>query len=207
MEEYFNISILIGSAVGSGGIASVLTNYLLKKKELVNNEYISLIGVLREQNNDLSTKQKENDERIKNAEEKTAQLKNQLSEFKMLYMTYESLHLDLPLPQWVKSKDGRMVMVNRQYEKVFLIPVNKTALDYAGKTDIEFWGEEIGKHYSHNDNKVIDLEQPVYTLEPTLNSKGDTIYWHIYKFPLYIGGKISAVGGLAYSPDDENPPS
>jgi PAS domain-containing protein len=112
-------------------------------------------------------------------------------------MLLESVHNDLPLPQWIKDKHGRMLALNKSYVNVFLAALGKDADDYIGKTDEDVWGKDIGSKYMLHDEWVMEKKQPIY-LEEVVKTTDGNVLWQIFKYPRFEDGVVVGVGGLAY---------
>ena len=128
----------------------------------------------------------------------------QASKIRNLQLTIKSISiqgLQLPIPMWMKDELGTMISLNDDYEKSFLLPLGKSREDYIGKTDVEFWGKEIGEIYSSNDQVVIQSKKPMVTVEPINTVKGiDKVY--AIKYPYLISEQyVVGLGGIAISED------
>jgi len=128
----------------------------------------------------------------------------QASKIRNLQLTIKSISiqgLQLPIPMWMKDELGTMISLNDDYEKSFLLPLGKSREDYIGKTDVEFWGKEIGEIYSSNDQAVIQSKKPMVTVEPINTVKGiDKVY--AIKYPYLISEQyVVGLGGIAISED------
>jgi len=128
----------------------------------------------------------------------------QASKIRNLQLTIKSISiqgLQLPIPMWMKDELGTMISLNDDYEKSFLLPLGKSREDYIGKTDIEFWGKEIGEIYSRNDQVVIQSKKPMVTVEPINTAVGiDKVY--VIKYPYLISEQyVVGLGGIAISED------
>lgn len=194
---------LVSSLLG-GGLATAITTYVLKSRELKSNDFTKLIELLQVDNKRLSVQaerlQKDEDEnrkRINELEKEVHSLRNKL-------MIMESLHLDLPLPQWVKSKDGIMLSFNNLYTQEFITPNGKREEQYIGHSDVDFWGEKIGNEYWENDREVIRLKRPIHVVETVQTLTGSKL-WEVYKYPIYSNRTIIGVGGIAYRPTAKKP--
>jgi PAS domain-containing protein len=109
----------------------------------------------------------------------------------------------MPFPAWLKIVDPegapRMAYVNRAYEEIYGIP----ALSYIGKTDVEVWGDEIGKRFVANDFEVILSNRPLIKGERVQLSDGSYAIHLISKFPVRLadGTEVEGVGGISIPVD------
>ncbi|MES2474855.1 MAG: PAS domain-containing protein [Verrucomicrobiota bacterium] len=99
-----------------------------------------------------------------------------------------------PSPMYVKSLDGRYLMINRRYEEMFGV----TAEEVIGKTDIEVHGDaDSVRRLQKNDRLVIERGQPVQVDEILTFPEGDRTFVSV-KFPMRdLDGEIHAVGGMS----------
>lgn len=94
---------------------------------------------------------------------------------------------------YLKDRDGRYLLVNRQYEKLFHL----TAEQIAGKTDHDIFPKELADAYRANDLKTFEAGLPLEFEEEVRQDDG----LHFYssnKFPLHdSAGALYAVCGIS----------
>lgn len=94
---------------------------------------------------------------------------------------------------FIKDTEGRYLMVNSRYEKLF--HVNKNEI--TGKTDHDVFPKEIADVFRVNDKKVLKANKPLELEESFIQDDGMHTYISI-KFPLYdSSGKPYALCGIA----------
>lgn len=94
---------------------------------------------------------------------------------------------------FVKGVDGRYLLVNKQFERLF----SRLEVDIIGKTDFEFFPEDFARDFVAIDRKVISTGQVIRCEEVAPHDDGTHIYISV-KFPVYdTSGNITAVGGIA----------
>ena len=158
--ETKSILITVFSSVFGGGLAAYLT-YKLGNRKQQEAEFVSVVKEYKElvmgYKNDVDNLRQE----VKNLslgmhekEKEITQLRNQL-------MIFESSHSDVPIPIWLKDTSGKMLFVNPEYERALLQPINKSAKDYIGNTDVKVWGEKVSKQFREHDKKVMMLKKPI----------------------------------------------
>ena len=115
---------------------------------------------------------------------------NQLRELVLNMVLYH------PQPFWVKSEDGKMVLVNEAYEKAY----KKYLEDYAGNYDKELWGEQIAKEFGENDAVVRRTKSPILVVEKL----GEELNEHllVIKYPITDSSGQEHVAGEAISVQD-----
>ena len=75
---------------------------------------------------------------------------------------HEAMLESLPHKVFCKDLDGRFVMVNAEFAKLFGL---KPA-DFVGKTDFDFVSHEMATKYRADDQRVVRSRTPVTLIEP-----------------------------------------
>ena len=102
------------------------------------------------------------------------------------------------IPCWKKDVDGRLTYISPGYERTFLQGFGKSIEDYLGKTDVEFWGEEIGSIYRKNDLKAFYEHELWIGVVPCDIHPGLTVDFNIIKWKEYTAqGVYFGIAGLA----------
>lgn len=201
MSEY--IPVLV-SVVGGGGLGVFLTWLINNRKDkraglqTVIDNFNEDNKRLREEMRELRTAlEKERDERAA----KELQLRQEVSNLRSKLLIMESAHLDLPVPQWLKDKDGTMLALNAAYEQIFLDRINKTASDYIGSKDSAVWPEATAESFTRNDRIVMRTRKPYQTQE-SIDFGTHIEVWEILKYPRYSGSTLIGIGGIAFKKID-----
>jgi len=93
---------------------------------------------------------------------------------------------------YIKSADGRYLLINRHFEETFGIRRD----DPAVKTNYDIVSPETAAVYTANDRRVIEAGIPIHFEEP--KSAGDSGTWLSLKFPLFDeDGRPYAVAGIS----------
>lgn len=88
-----------------------------------------------------------------------------------------------PLPMWIKDHNGRMIWVNKQYEKQFG--------EYIGQFDEEHWDQSTAVGFDENDAWVRENMAPMNCVERFVNPKtGDKELIHVVKWPVLVGNEV-----------------
>jgi len=95
------------------------------------------------------------------------------------------------LPIFLKSIDGRYILINREYSRI----VNCSCDDAVGRTDHDFWPDDVITLFRSQDREVIESGEP-REFEETVLIGGRERTFLTSKFPLYDNGVIYAVGGV-----------
>lgn len=94
---------------------------------------------------------------------------------------------------FVKDEQGRFLMINRAFEKVF----KKTEKEILGKSDADFTPKDLANEYRANDLKVRELGKPITFIETVQTTEG-TKKFVSHKFPVNnIENSPNATGGIA----------
>jgi PAS domain S-box-containing protein len=94
---------------------------------------------------------------------------------------------------YLKDMEGRFVLINRQFEKLF----NITREEIVGKTDYELWPKEMADAFRKNDLEVLKARAPLEIEEIAPHSDGIHTYISI-KFPLFDSyGILYGVCGIS----------
>jgi len=178
------------------GIAAVLTAL-----------FTFLINSQQQTRADFSGIYERQERQIQRLEEKVYQLEMQNVELQAKITTLSSLNYESPVPTWFKDLQGNMVTLNAAYEETFLKPNGKDRYDYIGKTDLEFWGQELGdiglaESYRQADLDVMMKREQIRS-ENQVNINGNLVDLIIIKYPVWSAGpdwngkKMIGVGGVA----------
>ena len=93
---------------------------------------------------------------------------------------------------YIKSADGRYLLINRHFEETFGVRRD----DPAVKTNYDIVSAETAAVYTANDRSVIEAGIPIHFEEP--KSEGDSGTWLSLKFPLFDeDGRPYAVAGIS----------
>lgn len=185
----------IVSAIGGGALAAFLTFKISLKKQNLS-EFEQLINEYKELRNQLKSRVDHLEselERLKETERKQREeivsLRNQLNLF-------ESSHVDIPLPMWMKDTDGKMLFLNSNYEDMFLLPRGYNSSDYIGYKDHAVWSKEVADGFSKNDAKIMRTKRPFRSLERLDDVNGGTMWCEFLKYPRIINNKVIGISGI-----------
>jgi len=103
----------------------------------------------------------------------------------------------LPVPAWMKDRNGVVLFCNPAYETIFLRPRGYTLNDYVGATDESVWPDHIAKTFQRNDEYVIASGEILDTMENITGPDGQERPCRIIKFPRKAGALIVGVDGIA----------
>lgn len=114
----------------------------------------------------------------------------------------EAYYENMPGPAWMKDPTGMMFFINSAYANIWNVSKNQ----YEGHTDFDIWPKEIAKIFKQNDDLVKRKRKGIKFIEtvpvdPEDPSKGSQ-EWHVWKFPIFIKGQLTALGGVALDVDN-----
>lgn len=125
---------------------------------------------------------------------KYAVLKKEFNRSSLAHSHVQALVDSIPDLTWVKDKESRFLMVNRQFSRVF----NSTVEEIIGKTDADLSGIETARQYLADDMLVINQGEPLH-LEERITGPGGVESWaETVKVPvLDKNGEVVGTAGIA----------
>ncbi len=174
-------------AIITGGVLTSIFNYITAKSKNKRDDFEVLLNAFRVENTRLQSSEKELREKLESLEKIVFSLKVKLIQL-------ESAHLNMPIPKWIKDKDGTVITVNKAYEDIFLIPQDFTALSYVGKTDYDLWPKHMADQFTENDTKA--LSSIIYAKEAVeVNKRKFNVL--VIKYPREVDGVVIGTAGIA----------
>lgn len=113
--------------------------------------------------------------------------------------TFELFYLNPRIPAWKKDNSGILTYISDGYESLFLKPINKKKEDYLGLTDVQFWGEPLGKSFRKNDARaLISSDFWIGVVPMKIDENGRELNFTIIKWKEFDRkGIIQGVSGMA----------
>lgn len=93
--------------------------------------------------------------------DRVSEMQTELSMLKANAIVTAAIATDLPLPMWIKDMNGKMLYLNDEYEKIFLIPRGVRALNYIGNDDFSVWPKKIAEEFRKNDVEAFNSSHPI----------------------------------------------
>lgn len=121
------------------------------------------------------------------------------NELRTKVVLFESSHQSLPIPQWLKDRDGKVLSANPAYGSMVLEPLGKTLDDYIGHTDANVYPKEIAMEYKVNDQRVWVTGETWIGHETVMTPSGPQ-QWQIVKYLRRNGPLKLGIGGIAIPP-------
>jgi diguanylate cyclase (GGDEF)-like protein/PAS domain S-box-containing protein len=103
---------------------------------------------------------------------------------------------NFPFMVWLKDIDSRLLVANSAYAKMAGVSSTE-ALE--GKTDYDFFPEELAKQYVEGDREAMNSDQPIGTICPIRDADGKYYWIESYKSPLIVDQQV--VGSVGYARD------
>jgi len=94
---------------------------------------------------------------------------------------YHSLVEGLPLNMFRKDKVGRFTFGNGRFCETIRRPID----EILGRTDFDFFPQELAEKYRRDDDVVMSSGQVFETVEEHRKDTGEMIYVHVLKSPVY----------------------
>jgi len=201
---------LLAGAIGV--ITTLITQYSIKLKtkadarktnfeadNVLLESYNKLISKLESIKKDVEGENEKLRVEVRSYEDKRHEQNQKITNLQFKIIQLESAQMDLPIPMWLKDREGGILFLNKAYESLFLIPNGKDANDYIGSDDIKIWGKEIGALYKSHDLEVVQTGQ-IWNGKEKILIKGKIEIWQIIKYPRYFGNSIIGIAGVAIPP-------
>lgn len=124
---------------------------------------------------------------------------NQAELYDKLRQTTENLNAildNIPYWAWMKDKDGKYVLVNKEYAK----DKNLTIEQFIGKTDFDFFPKEMAELYRKNDREVMESKKLKTNKEEATVINGENRVLESFKQP-FFNNKGEVVGTIGIAKD------
>lgn len=187
---------IAGVVAGVGGLR--VFDFFLGKKKESRYDFKSIITTYGEDNERLRLKMDAMESELKAQKEQQLKDKEEIHKLSMKLQLMESAHYDLPIPSWLKDTNGVMLALNPAYEELFLRPLELNPSDYIGKTDIEFWGEKVGKQFMNKDQQVFRQGKSELVIEHIPLPNGEFARYLILKYVRMAGNVKIGIAGMAF---------
>jgi len=93
----------------------------------------------------------------------------------------------------MKDESGRMVYVNKPFERIF-----RTSLETVyGKDDFELWPREVAEQLRAHDLEVLSSQKPIEVLERVPTPEDGLRDWLVFKFPITDAAGQRFLAGMA----------
>lgn len=186
----------------TGGAFGVFLTYKLGNRKQTQSELEKVIDTYRERTLEDSAVIKELRMRIDELERITNKRDLEVSTLRNQLMIFESSHVDIPLPMWLKDTSGTMLFLNREFEDTFLRPIGKTSHDYIGKKDSAIFSEQDALEFSKSDNEVFRKKRPIKFTEK-VGEGVNTSFVTFIKYPRFLNNTIIGIGGILLTQEKE----
>jgi len=124
-----------------------------------------------------------------------AQEKNLENDEIMRREHYQRALLDnFPFMVWLKDKESRFLANNSVFAQVAGVADTK---DLEGKTDFDFFPENLASSYVEGDLEVLKTGNSITTVDLIKKSNGDVYWAETYKSPVTINGEVIGTVGFA----------
>jgi PAS domain S-box-containing protein len=106
---------------------------------------------------------------------------------------WNSFVKNIPVPMFLKDKEGRILYVNPAFEKQFEFHMS----DWHGKNDFDLWPKAVAEKFRQDDREVLQEGKP-RVMEETLSYKGEDRFWLTYKFPFVDSSGQHFLAGMTF---------
>lgn len=174
-----------------GAAAGLIIGFLVLKR-------IRAEEGLRVLNNELEQKVRQRTSELKAAND---DLKYEISEKKRTERKLQKTLIrrnaildNIPDMAWLKDKDGNFLAVNEPFAKA--CGISKEEL--FGKTDFDFWPQELAQRYRDDDEQVMKTRKRKSIEETLVHREGQDVWIETIKSPIYDeNGQVMGTTGIA----------
>jgi PAS domain S-box-containing protein len=175
----------------SGAVVGLIVGFLFLKRTRAEEE-------LRVLNNDLEEKVRQRTSQLKAAND---DLKYEISERKITEkrlqrtLIRQNAILDnIPDIAWLKDKEGKFLAVNGAFASARSVARE----DLLGKTDFDFWPQELAQRYRDDDEQVMKTRKRKSIEETLVHTEGRDVWIETVKSPIYDeNGEVMGTTGIA----------
>lgn len=174
-----------------GAVAGLIVGFLVLKR-------IRAEEGLRVLNNELEQKVRQRTSELKATND---DLKYEISERKLAERKLQKTLIrrnaildNIPDMAWLKDKDGNFLAVNEPFAEA--CGLSKEEL--SGKTDFDFWPQELAQRYRDDDEQVMKTCKRKSIEETLVHAKGQAVWIETIKSPIYDErGEVIGTTGIA----------
>lgn len=174
-----------------GAAAGLIIGFLVLKR-------IRAEEGLRVLNNELEQKVRQRTSELKAAND---DLKYEISEKKLAERKLQKTLIrrnaildNIPDMAWLKDKEGNFLAVNEPFARACGISKE----DLYGKTDFDFWPQELAQRYRDDDEQVMKTGKRKSIEETLVHREGQDVWIETIKSPIYDeNGQVMGTTGIA----------
>ncbi len=175
----------------SGAVLGLIVGFLFLKRTRAEEE-------LRVLNNDLEQKVRQRTSQLKAAND---DLKYEISEKKhaerrlqRTVIRQNAILDNIPDMAWLKDSEGKFLAVNEPFSKARGIARE----ELLGKTDFDFWPQELAQRYRDDDEQVMKTGKRKSIEETLVHTEGRDVWIETIKSPIYDeNGEVMGTTGIA----------
>ncbi len=174
-----------------GAVAGLIVGFLVLKRTRAEEG-------LRVLNNELEQKVRQRTSELKTANE---DLKYEIGEkrraetmLQQTLMKQNAILDNIPDMAWLKDKDGKFLAVNGPFARACGI----SREELLGKTDFDFWPQELAQRYKDDDEQVMKTRKRKSIEETLVHTEGRDVWIETIKSPIYDeNGEVIGTTGIA----------
>jgi PAS domain S-box-containing protein len=101
---------------------------------------------------------------------------------------------NIPDMAWLKDKEGKFLAVNGPFARA----CGRSREELLGKTDFDFWPQELAQRYRDDDEQVMKTRERKRIEETLVHTKGRDVWIETIKSPIYDeNGDVMGTTGIA----------
>ena len=206
------LSIIVGAIIS---VTTVYVGFVKESKIMDDATQQTLVNNFRQQ---LRDEREYQDEQREKSDKVVAELEEKVNALTVLYTDCGAVNTNLRIEnerlkseaiirglytgqqnfaEWEKGTNFLMKSLNKMYEDLFLIPIDKKASDYIGYNDYDVFSTEIADRFRKHDRMVLSSRKTMF-FEESVVQDGKRIKLLVVKFPKIINNKIVSLKGYAF---------
>lgn len=194
-----NVVEIIVGVLGGGTLATIFQTWRESKKDK-SEEIFNVLDTYKAMIADLRDVEGQCKKTLETHQVKINELQETINDLRQKLILLESASSDLPFPMWLKDVHSKILWLNYEYEKEFLLPNNLRMSDYIGKFDSDIWPKEIADEFIRNDKEVLKLKGIAKVVDDEhiiLDGVDMSRKWRVVKYLRYAGSTVIGIGGIA----------
>lgn len=195
LPEITNLFYGITAILSALGVRHIFSYWINKNKQK-SVDYNTLLGRQDKIIEDLEEKLHELESKSTTTSEDNLKLKQEIFVLKNGISLLESSALDLPLPMWLKSSEGKLLATNSAYVETFVKNCSESVSNHLGQTDKCILGQEAHDTISSKEKEIL-ANGSVIIYKESVKLAGIITDFIFILFPRKLGKVTLGITGIA----------